>query len=262
MNEYLAISVEAARAAGAVLREKLGHVGFREKRKSDLVTEADTEAQEVIRRILLGKYPNFAFLGEESSPEEKKMASEAGEGPKWIVDPLDGTTNFVHGVPFFCVSVALAEGDDILCGVLYNPILEELFTAAKGEGAFLNGERLKTSPVEDISGSLVSVGFPTDTNAKTPDLLAFLNVISVTQAIRRTGSAALNLGYVAVGRFDASWSFSTNPWDIAAGAILVTESGGTVTTPDGSPFTFANSKILASSNERLHKQIIERIGHC
>lgn len=259
MNEYITTCEEAARAGGAVLKSKLGKVGFREKRKADLVTEADTESQDTIRKIVLGRFPGHDFLGEESIGGVKTWTGTAAK-PRWIVDPLDGTTNFVHGVPFFCVSIALAVGDDILCGVLYNPMMDEFFSAVKGEGAFLNGVRMNTSEIKSTPGALVSVGFPTDTTSETPDLQAFLDVISVTQAIRRTGSAALNLGYVAAGRFDASWSFSTNPWDVAAGAIIVKEAGGVVTAPDGGPFTFADSRILAAANPALHSRLVERIG--
>ncbi len=241
----------AARAAGQVLRDKVGKVTAREKNRADLVTEADTLAQETVFSILRKAFPEHEFLGEETPGASAHSYRSDPNSLCWIVDPLDGTTNFVHQVPFFCVSIALAQGEDLLCGVVYNPITEEFFSAEKGQGAFLNGERIRVSEVEDASQSLVAVGFPTETHAETPDLVAFLKAVPIAQAIRRTGSTALNLAYVAAGRFDAMWGFSANAWDVAAGILLIREAGGTVLGPDGKPFSLKTPAFLTAANQKL-----------
>ncbi len=253
-QSYLEVCEEAARVAGTLLKEKVGKVGFREKKRADLVTEADTQAQETIRAIIGRSFPDHEFLGEESLGASAD--SFRGERGKfcWIVDPLDGTTNFVHQVPFFCTSIALAHGGELLCGVIYNPITEEFFSAEQGNGAFLNGRRLHVSDVEEPRNSLVAVGFPTNTQSDSEDLRAFLKAVPIAQAIRRTGSTALNLAYVAAGRFDAMWGFSTNAWDIAAGILLLREAGGIALSPDGGPVSLEQPRFLCAANETLLKR--------
>jgi myo-inositol-1(or 4)-monophosphatase len=253
---YLSVCEEAARSAGRILREMLGTIHVRHKRHQfDLVTEADIAAQTAIEKIILGEYPNHGFLGEEGNLTQ--IASRSDSELRWIADPLDGTTNYVHQLPLFCTSIALTQGTNILCGVVYNPISEEFFSAEQGKGTFLNGQRIQTSSWESLSEALVSVSFSAVTSEATPDLNAFLKTMPVCQAIRRTGSTALNLAYVAAGRFDATWAFTCHPWDIAAGAILVTEAGGIVTQPSGKPLTFDNlSPICAVANQPLHKELM------
>jgi len=248
---YLKVCEEAARAAGALLKEKVGKVAFREKKRADLVTEADTLAQETIRKIVGEAFPEHGFLGEESPGASADSYRDNRSQFCWVVDPLDGTTNFVHQVPFFCTSIALARGSELLCGVIYNPVTEEFFSAEQGKGAFLNGDPIRVSEVEEPKDSLVAVGFPTNTQLDSEDLQAFLKAVPIAQAIRRTGSTALNMAYVAAGRFDAMWGFSTNAWDIAAGILLLQEAGGTIISPNGGPVSLARPQFLCAANETL-----------
>jgi len=257
---YLSVCEEAARSAGKVLVEMLGTISVRHKKNvRDLVTEADIAAQKTIESIVIGAFPEHRFLGEEGN-----LTSSSQHGSSefcWIVDPLDGTTNFVHGVPFFGTSIALARGTDVLCGVFYNPMTEEFFSAAQGQGAFLNGKRIHASTGQTLRESLVGISFPTSIQEDSPDLTAFLKTVAVCQSIRRTGSTAMNMAYVAAGRFEAAWAFACHPWDIAAGIVLVQEAGGIVTKPDGSPVDFDDpSPFCAVANETLHKKLMQCFG--
>ena len=255
----LSVCEEAARSAGKLLREMLGTTRIRHKKnRSDLVTEADIAAQKRIETIVLSAFPEHGFLGEEDmTPCHRQSSSEFC----WFVDPLDGTQNFVHGLPLFGTSIALAQGTDVLCGVFYNPMLEEFFSAAKGQGAFLNGERIHTSTWQTLGESLVGVSLPTQIQNDSPDLLAFMRAVPVCQSIRRTGSIALNMAYVAAGRFDAVWSFKSHVWDIAAGVILIKEAGGVITKPDGSPFEFGEpAPVCAAANETLHRELMQMLN--
>jgi len=256
---YLSVCEEAARSAGKVLVDMLGNISVRHKKNPrDLVTEADVAAQKTIETIVLGAFPDHRFLGEEGnlSPSTSNCTSEFC----WLVDPLDGTTNFVHGVPCFGPSIALTKGTEVLCGVFYNPMTEEFFSAEKGQGAFLNGKRMQTSHRQTLVEALPAVTFPTQSERSSPDLAAFLKAMPLCQSIRRTGSAALNMAYVAAGRFDAYWAFACHPWDIAAGTVLILESGGIVTKPDGSPIEFTDpAPICAVANETLHRELIEML---
>ena len=255
-TSYLSVCEDAARAAGKILREMLGTTRVRHKSNpSDLVTEADIAAQKVIESIVIGAFPDHKFLGEEGSltPSIPRDSTDF----YWIVDPLDGTTNFVHGVPLFGTSIALTRGTDVLCGVFYNPLTEEFFSAAQGQGAFLNGKRIHTSTWQTLGESLLAVGFPSQINNDSPDLIAFMRTVTVSQSIRRTGSTVLNMAYVAAGRFDAAWTFTSHPWDIAAGTILVREAGGIVTKPDGTPIDFSDpAPVCAVANETLYNELM------
>jgi len=259
MENYLAICEDAARSAGKVLLEMLGTTGVRHKKNPrDLVTEADIAAQKTIEKLVIGAFPDHRFLGEEGG--FAPLNSDSSEYC-WIVDPLDGTINFVHGVPCFGPSIALTRGTDVLCGVFYNPMTEEFFSAAKGQGAFLNGKRMQTSTGKTLGESLVAVSFPSVVEENSPDLLAFLKTVPSCRSFRRTGSTALNIAYVAAGRFDASWAFACHPWDIAAGIILINESGGIITKPDGSPINFSDpAPFCAVANETLHRQLMDVFG--
>ena len=255
---YLSVCEEAARSAGKLLLGMLGTRSVRYKKNvRDLVTEADIAAQKTIESIVTGSFPDHHFLGEEGN-----LMSSRSNSPSefcWIVDPLDGTTNFVHGVPLFGTSIALTQGTDVLCGVFYNPMTEEFFSAAQGQGAFLNGKQIHVSTVHTLEESLVAVSFPTTIREDAPDMIAFLKTIPVCQSLRRTGSTALNMAYVAAGRFEATWAFACHSWDIAAGIVLVRESGGIVTKPDGSPIDFGDpAPFCAVANETLHQKLI----HC
>ena len=252
-SEFAEICEKAARAAGRMLLERLGQVSFREKGPADLVSEADLASQELIRQTILGVFPQHALLGEEETSAASGPAAQSEY--RWIVDPLDGTTNYVHQVPHFSVSVALERAGELLVGAVYHPVAEECFMAARGEGAYLNGKRLRASHVTTLADALVAIGFPPVVGPDAPDLRTFVEVVQACQAIRRMGSAALNLAYVAAGRFDACWSFSTKVWDVAAGVLLIREAGGVVTAPDGRPFTLDSGRFLAAANVPLHRHM-------
>jgi myo-inositol-1(or 4)-monophosphatase len=255
ISEYQTVCEKAVLAAGDVLLEHSGRVEAREKGPSDLVTEADLASQECVRRIVLSAFPDHCLLGEEGPRADTPRAEY-----RWIVDPLDGTTNYVHGIPFFNVSLALERNGELLVGAVYNPVSRECFTAAAGGGAFLNGRPIKTSKVRELSGAVAAVGLPYTIHRDSPDLLVFLEATFACQSIRRTGSAALNMAYVAAGRFDVFWSYSTKIWDVAAGALLLREAGGTLTATDGGPFRLEEARFLAAANEPLHRQLLEVVG--
>lgn len=251
-NDFLKVCVEAVRAGGAVVQEWFGRVEATKKGPADLVTPADFASQEAVRRVVLGAFPDHALLGEEEIPGEPVSVDAEY---RWIVDPLDGTTNYAHGVPHYAVSLALAHRGEAIVGAVYDPVRDECFTAAAGGGAHLNGRSIRTSGVTEMSEALGAVGFPPAVQADSPDLRMFTEAVVRCQSIRRTGSAALNLCYVAAGRFDLYWSFSTKVWDVAAGTLLVREAGGALTAPDGSPFQLDDAQFLAAATEPLRLQL-------
>jgi myo-inositol-1(or 4)-monophosphatase len=265
-SSYLTVCELAARSAGEILRTMFGKIHIRYKKNLfDLVTEADVAAQKAVEQIIFDYFPQHRFLGEETTSglfTDKSETDKTGSSQYcWIVDPLDGTTNYVHGLPLFCTSIALCCEDEVLCAVIYNPMMEEFYSAEKGQGTFLNGKPIHVSSWEKLEESLVSVSFPTMTKEDDPDLRTFLKAVSVCQAIRRTGSTALNLAFVAAGRLDASWSFQCHPWDMAAGTLLVREAGGIVTQPNGSPITFKDpSPVCAVANKTLHSELMNIIN--
>ena len=254
MNSFMATAEEAVRGGGAVLLEMLGRVNVREKGPADLVTEADFASQETVRKIVLGEYPEHGLIGEEDIPGTQTP----GDGEyRWIVDPLDGTTNFVHEVPHFCVSLALEREGQLLVGAVYNPVTEECYLAEAGKGARLNGQPISTSQVSDLSQGLAALGLPAVVNSESPDLRLFNEALGRCQAIRRTGSAALNLCYVASGRFDVAWSYCTKVWDIAAGVLMIREAGGVIESPDGGEFDVHRGQVFSASSEVLMEQLRE-----
>ncbi len=255
MSEFLAIAEEAARKGGAVLAEMLGRAKVREKGPADLVTEADVASQEAVRNLVLGAFPEHGFIGEEGASVDDNPPEETEY--RWIVDPLDGTTNFVHGVPHFCVSVALEQKGRLLVGAVYNPLGDECYLAEAGNGARLNGAPLSTSEVTDLSQSLAAVGLPCVVNSESPDLRLFNQALAGCQAVRRTGSAALNLCYVAAGRFDLAWNYSTKIWDVAAGALIIQEAGGCVESPHGGNFIVDQGRLFSAANASLMEQLRE-----
>jgi myo-inositol-1(or 4)-monophosphatase len=257
MLDYARICEKAARAGGASVQSWLGRIDVREKGPADLVTQADLASQEVIRETVLGAFPDHSLLGEEQDPHTATPAPRTEY--RWIADPLDGTTNFVHGVPHYSVSLALERHGELLVGAIYDPVRNECFTTIAGEGAYLDGRPIRTSKVRELSDALAAVGFPARTPRDCPDLLVFLEALEPCQAIRRTGSTALNLCYLAAGRFDVYWSFSSKIWDVAAGVLLVREAGGVVTSPDGGQFLLEQAQFLAAANGQLHAHLRELV---
>lgn len=225
----LPICESAARAAGSVLAAWRGRFTATAKGPRDLVTEADHAAQREVRRIVLAAFPDHGFVGEEAEAASPAVpagrSGHSGAGLRWIVDPLDGTTNYVHGFPAYCVSVALADGDDLVVATIYDPLRDECFTAGRGRGAFLNGVRITAPPVTEADQAVAAVSFPPHVTLDAPAVRDFLAVVPHVQAIRRTGSTALNLAYVACGRLHAFWVRRIACWDVAAGVLIAREAG-------------------------------------
>lgn len=256
MKIYLEVCQRAAQAGGRVLLDKMGKVQSREKGPSDLVCEADLASQEAICRIIGETFPDDPILGEESVSAGRV---EMAQGVRWLVDPLDGTTNYLHGVPHFAVSVAVEERGTVLAGVIFDPIHQDSYTAWRGGGAWLNGRPLRTSQVQRLEGAIAAAGFPPKVREDSPDLVVFLEALQYCQTVRRTGSTALNLGYLAAGWFDLFWSFSTKIWDIAAGVLLVQEAGGVISNPYGGPLELHTGQFLAAANPTLHQHLCQLV---
>ena len=256
MSDHLKTCERAARAAGAILMDWRGRFSVREKAPADLVTEADQASEQTVRTLLEAEFPSYAFLGEESSPVWKAQDSEY----MWVVDPLDGTTNYVHGLPGWCVSVGLARGDVPICGCVYDPLHERCFLASRGEGAYLNGKRLKVSETTTIGTALVAISLPPQIEPDSAEIQGVLSLICEVRGFRRLGSAALNLAYLAAGNLDGYWSSSIHPWDMAAGALLVQEAGGIATSLDGREFSLTNTNLLAAATPTLHSAILPRVS--
>jgi len=254
IDDYAKVCEEAVRAGGAVVTDWIGRIAVRKKGHADLVTQADLASQEAVRQTVLRAFPQHGLIGEEDSP-----AHSAGSRPeyRWIVDPLDGTTNYVHRVPHYAVSLALEHHGNVLVGAVYDPTSDECFTAAAGQGARLNGQPITTSPVVDLSEALAVSGFPNKVLPDSPDLLVFLKAVLHCQSVRRTGCASLNLCYLAAGRFDVCWNYSTKIWDVAAGVLIIREAGGTVTSPSGGEFVLEDAHLLAAATPTLHRQLLQ-----
>jgi myo-inositol-1(or 4)-monophosphatase len=241
------VAEELAKSAGAVLRQKLTEartVGFKAGDRSNLVTDADHAADRLIVQALRSRFPTHGLLTEESG-------TMSTGGLRWIVDPLDGTTNYAHGVPHFAVSIAV-EGDwlgstRVLAGAVHQPMLDELFSAARGEGATLNGRRLTVSSADELDSALLSTGFPYDLKLKPQAPLGLFDRLARrARGMRRMGSAALDLAYLAAGRFDGYFEFGLSPWDVAAGALLIEEAGGQIACIDGTPWDSGIGDVVAA----------------
>ncbi len=250
------IAVKAAKKAGKLLKENLNKEKKIEfKGAVDLVTELDRASEALIIDILKSGFPESGILTEE---REEIVASN---DYRWIVDPLDGTTNYAHSYPVFCVSIALEKKGDVILGVVYDPTSEELFVAEKERGATLNGEEIIVSRTSDLSRSLLSTGFPYDIRTSPDNNLNFFASFAMkAQAIRRAGSAALDLCYVACGRFDGFWELKLKPWDVAAGNLMITEAGGKVSDFAGAPLSLYAKETLAS-NGFLHEIMIDVLAN-
>jgi len=253
MKDWLEIAVEASQLGGRVLLQYLGNLKggeVRQKAPRDLVSEADKASQEVILSFLAQETPSYSILAEESGENRLK------EGYCWVVDPLDGTTNFVHSLPLFSVSIALMEGRNILVGVIWDPVREELFYAQQGKGAFLNSHPISVSTVPSLQEALLVTGFPFRARHFVEPYLKVYKDFYLQAGIRRTGSAALDFAYTACGRFDGFWDLSLMPWDLAAGALLVQEAGGRLSDFLGESHFWDTGHIIAS-NPFIHSQMLE-----
>ncbi len=255
------LAVDTALKVGRMLKERLGNPGRIEfKSAIDLVTEMDKRSEESIVAAIRGAWPGHSILTEESA-NIVGDSSYGGAEFKWIIDPIDGTTNYAHGFPVFSVSIALEVSGTVELGVVHNPMLAETFVAEKGAGAFLNGARIRVSKVTELDKGLLATGFPYDIRTSADNNIDHFTNFSVSaQAIRRVGSAALDLSYLAAGRFDGFWEMKLRPWDVAAASLIVKEAGGTITDFTGGEFSIYSSECLAS-NGHLHPPMIAVLGH-
>jgi myo-inositol-1(or 4)-monophosphatase len=259
-ESFIPAMSEIAREAGALLMRYFHqHLKIEYKGEADLVTAADRASEALIRERILARWPEHDVLGEEQG------LSDQGSDYRWYVDPLDGTTNFAHGYPVFCVSMGLeyqapdqrsaGERASRVAAVIYDPTRDELFTAEQGKGARLNGETIRVSKTAVLKESLLATGFPSQKRHKNPNIFFYHQITLRTHGVRRAGSAALDLCNVACGRYDGFWEFNLNPWDTAAGVLIVEQAGGKVTGFDGSPFEL-NSRETLASNGLLHEAMI------
>ena len=250
----LNFAIQTARDAGSVLIDRLGRAQVSNKGDIDLVTEADLASEKLIIERIRSHYPRHAILAEESGASEEPAFADKSEW-KWIIDPLDGTTNYAHGYPCFCVSIALERAGVIEIGVVYDPMRDEMFAAERSQGAHRNDRRMHVSSVEDLNGAMLCTGFPYDVRERPDFARDFTNFTMKAQAVRRDGSAALDLAYIACGRFDGFWEDGLNPWDVAAGVLLIEEGGGSVTDYYGAPLNIYTPKVLAS-NGKVHEEMM------
>lgn len=250
IKTYLQAAIDIAQEAGQILREEMERpptIAY--KGDFDLVTQADRRSEQAIVRRLLERFPQHSVAAEEGT------GKDTGSEYRWHVDPLDGTTNFAHGYPCFCVSLALAHRNELLLGVVYNPIYQELFAAARGEGATFNGKKISCSKIDALKNSLLCTGFPNHKRLANPNIHYYWDFTLRSHGVRRDGSAALDLAYVAMGRFDSFWEFGLNPWDTAAGVVLVEEAGGKITDLQGQLYVLGGPSILAS-NGLIHGEMV------
>jgi myo-inositol-1(or 4)-monophosphatase len=257
LARILSTAIEAAHAAGAVLSKNFGgRLRISEKENSSsLVTQVDLAAESAALKRLKRGRPDFSILSEESAPLSTPAQA------RWIIDPLDGTTNYIHGFPMFCVSIGAEWEGELVAGVIYHPILKETYSATRGGGAFLDRKRLRVSKTQSLRNSLLTTGFTyrKDRWLHT-EMKAFEHLSAVARAVRRPGSAALDLAYTARGVFDGFWERRLSPWDVAAGVLLVREAGGQVTDFKGQPYSIENRELLAS-NRKLHPDLLRAVSH-
>jgi myo-inositol-1(or 4)-monophosphatase len=249
-QQFLPAMETLAREAGALLMGYFDkHIKIEYKGDADLVTAADRKSEALIRERIRTQWPDHDVLGEEGG------LRDTGSEYRWYVDPLDGTTNFAHGYPVFCVSIALERKDEMIAGLCFDPTRNEMFTAEKGKGAFLNGSSIQISKTARLAESLVATGFPSHKRHKNPNIHFYHQITLRTHGVRRAGSAALDLCSVACGRFDGFWEFNLNPWDTAAGVLIVEEAGGRVTDFSGGAFQL-NSRETLASNGLIHPALL------
>jgi myo-inositol-1(or 4)-monophosphatase len=250
LDEFLSVAQNAARAAGTILQDWAGRFTVSEKGPADLVTEADVASQAEIHRILSARFPDHGFVGEESH-----LSTPGRTDIRWIIDPLDGTSNYVHRFPYYAVSIGLECRGRLAAGVIYDPTRGEMFAARRGGGATLDGRPIHVSLFNRLDQAMVIASFPPGVTADSLPIKRFLKVLPRAQTIHRSGSAALNLAYVAAGRLEAFWSSSLKPWDVAAGALIAAEAGGRVTKMSGGPLDIEVPDLLCSNGTGIHDEL-------
>jgi len=262
MHPLLNIATTAARAAGGNIMHHLARIdqlNVEYKGKNDYVSEVDKEAENTIIKIIQKYYPEHAILAEESGLKKAKKTKYGLSDVEWIIDPLDGTTNFLHQFPQFCVSIAIKEKGKLTHAVIFDPVRDEMFTASRGRGAFLNNSRIRISQQKTLNNALLATGFPYHDFSYLDSYMNSLKAFMTSSSgIRRAGSAALDLAYVACGRVDGYWEFNLKPWDIAAGALIVQEAGGLVTDFRGGEDYLTSGNIL-TANPKLYKEMAQTI---
>ncbi len=262
-EKHLRVAIDAARAGAVELMARRDSFVSREKAFKDLVTDADLASQAAIRRILSAEFPDDAFVGEEEGENEPPASVRQGktDAPAcWVVDPLDGTVNYVHRMPGFAVSIGYYSAGKMMLGVIYDPVSDELFHAVDGRGAFLNGRTMRVSSCGDIRDSLIACSFPAGIKGDSPEIGRFARVLEQSQSVRRLGSCALNMCYVADGRLDAYWATNVSPWDSAAGTVIAREAGATLTAYDGSPLNDWQPQFCVSATRTLHQSLLKLIA--
>ena len=259
-SAFLKTAIEIVRRAGDIqLARRESGFSISKKAENDLVTEVDLECERMCRAVLAERFPDHDILAEELGARSSTARPSRW---RWVFDPLDGTTNYAHGLPIFCSSLGLEIDGRTDVGAVYDPTRRELFTAKRGGGAYLNGNRLTVSDTQPLIDSLLVTGFPADVHRHAGDLVGVFGAfLGRAQAVRRLGSAALDLCYVAAGRFEGFWEQHLKPWDVCAGALIVEEAGGRITGTDGSPFTIAAADLIAS-NGRIHDAMLTVIREC
>lgn len=266
VKSYTAVAVNCASKAGEWIKSRIGRFAEPDLKQSmhDLVTEVDKGSERLIRNLIATHFPQHSFLGEEGvepGPEASaKALEEVGNAEYlWIVDPIDGTTNFVHGFPFYSVSIALAHRGQVIVGVVYDPSKDELFVAERGKGAYVHGKPMKVSKEKTLRQSLVATGFPADHQMALPlNLRQIQAVAPKVRNVRTAGSAALHMAYVAAGRLSGFWEIGLNSWDLAAGSLLVEEAGGRVTDQSGEPYHLGVRNVVAS-NGAVHGELLQAL---
>ena len=244
----LNFAIQTARDAGSILADRLGRaLQVSNKGDIDLVTEADLASEKLIIERIKSHYPRHAILAEESGVTDGVELIPGKSDWKWIIDPLDGTTNYAHGYPCFCVSIALERAGSIEIGVVYDPMRDEMFAAERGQGATLNERCMRVSITDDLNAAMLCTGFPYNVRERANFARDFANFTMQAQAVRRDGSAAIDLAYTACGRFDGFWEDGLNAWDVAAGVLLIEEAGGRVSDFNGAPLDIYTPKVLASN---------------
>lgn len=259
---YLDVAVDIAREAGKMIKSKLDTDFVTEEKSSsfDVVTEIDKASEKLIRDRLREAFPDHKFLGEEESFQHEtsladRLAAAAEDDFVWIVDPIDGTSNFVQRIPGFTVSIALACKGELTVGVIYDPCRDDMYYAEKSKGAFLNGKPIRVAETDGLSRSVVSTGFPSDPQMREAVFDSLREIGSQSRTVRALGSAACHLAYVAAGKLHAFWEYGLNAWDIAAGVLLIQEAGGTVSDAQGNPYSLA-TKHIVGSNKGIHESLI------
>lgn len=254
----LKAACRACRTGGAILLDWAKRFTPKEKSKANMVTEADLASQNAIFEELAAVFPDYGFLGEEDADHEQET-STTFNGSRWIVDPLDGTGNYVHQFPYYAVSIGLEHKGELVAGAIYDPTRDEMFAAASGAGAFLNDTAITVSSNDKLADAFCVASLPVASDGKNIAVRRFLEVIPHAQTVQRTGSAALNLCGVACGRIDAFWSTSLNPWDMAAGVVIVREAGGSVTQCDQADFDLFTKDLLSTNGLALHAEVSQRL---